>query len=1179
MASGQLNLVLRHLHALVNAERAGELTDAELVRQFTNQRDETAFAALVHRHGPLVLSVCRRLLHDYHEAEDAFQATFLVLARKAAGIHQPELVVSWLHKVAYRIAIKVLAESARRRDQERQACPMRPPKPDTEVTLQELRLVLDEELQRLPEKYQAPLMLCYLEGKSHAEAARHLGWPLGTIKGRLARGRELLRARLTRRGMALSVGSLTAVLAENTAPAATLPAGLMASTVRAAIMFSVGKATTAGEISAKVAALAEGTIRAMVATKVKASVMFVVAVGFLAVGGGLGAYHALGAKPQAAEAVGAEKPVVVEDGPGVDKKQARTDLYGDPLPPGAIARLGTNRLRHPNLRVAGIPVKGTFSADGQVLTTSGLSALRMWDTATGKLLRKIPEDQEIAEDQWLFCSTAGRFLATHSGQSINLRDPKTGQIVKSIRTGSQPLAFSHDDKLLVDSSLDLWEIATGKHLVSLSGHAGRVYSAAFTLDGKTLVTVDWPTGALASAKICRWDVATGTLRKSLDALVPQGRTMRLSPDGQTLAVAPSSREPVSLWDTETGRERVKLQGEFAHACPPVSCGQSNGLAFAPDGKTLATDYWAEERAADGTVSLWDAGTGQLIRRFQASTGATSNLQFAPDGRTLLGSGFGPRFHLWDTLTGQELGVTQSHVDEIHSLALTPDGKRLVSYADDTVRLWEISTGRPLRVVARDPLGLYCMALTPDGRAVLSGGYSRLRLIELETGKELRSFLLDEHAEKLPKLGWRSGHSAYRLGVSADGRRAASLSSAVRQTQPNMVDFVHVVHVWDMATARAITQREMGFAPGVQFLGFSPGVQDLAAVVSPPQGGWTEAQIAIQDALTGRQLRIVPQPDEFKHMDAFSPDGRTFVTTTSWVKNTDKGIEFGPAVLHFWELATGKERLIIRFPEGHGEYQYVQIAFGPDSRTLATARRDGILQLWDVATGKELFRRAGPVWPAGEDSSVTAMALSPDGKLLVTGHHDSTILVWDLSIAMQPDALGGGQREKKDLEGWWSDLAGPDAAKAYRAIWSLAAAPTQSVPMLRDYLHPAEPASAEKVKRLIKELDSKEFQVREAASRRLAELGEQTEPLLEAVLKAKPTLEQRRRIEQLLSAIPMLQPPEQLRGSRAIEVLEHVGTPDAQDVLTTLGKGAPEARVTREAKASLERLAKRAAARP
>jgi HEAT repeat protein len=134
-------------------------------------------------------------------------------------------------------------------------------------------------------------------------------------------------------------------------------------------------------------------------------------------------------------------------------------------------------------------------------------------------------------------------------------------------------------------------------------------------------------------------------------------------------------------------------------------------------------------------------------------------------------------------------------------------------------------------------------------------------------------------------------------------------------------------------------------------------------------------------------------------------------------------------------------------------------------------------------------------------------------------------------------------------------------------------------MLRDYLHPAEPASAEKVKRLIKELDSKEFQVREAASRRLAELGEQTEPLLEAALKAKPTLEQRRRIEQLLSAIPMLQPPEQLRGLRAIEVLEHIGTPEAQDVLTTLGKGAPEARVTREAKASLERLAKRAAARP
>jgi hypothetical protein len=336
---------------------------------------------------------------------------------------------------------------------------------------------------------------------------------------------------------------------------------------------------------------------------------------------------------------------------------------------------------------------------------------------------------------------------------------------------------------------------------------------------------------------------------------------------------------------------------------------------------------------------------------------------------------------------------------------------------------------------------------------------------------------------------------------------------------------------------------------------------------------TTRQIAIEDVLTGRHSVILPQPDTFCYVYTFSPDGRTFVTTTSSAKNTDQGTEFGPDVMHFWELATGKERLLVRSSEAGWKHHFAQIAFGADGRTFATARRDGVLQLWDAATGKELFSRAG------SDSTVTALAISPDSKLLVTGHSDSTILVWDLATAKKPGSLEAGESGKKELEGWWSDLAGADAAKAYTAFWTLAARPSQAVPMLRDRLQPAKPVSADDVNRLIAELDNKEFGKREAASRQLAELGEQTEPLLEAALKAKPTLEQRRRIEQLLSAIPMVQPPERLRGSRAIEVLEHVGTPEAQDVLTTLGKGAPEARVTREAKASLERLAKRAASRP
>jgi RNA polymerase sigma factor (sigma-70 family) len=179
-----------------------DLTDTQLLKRFARQKDEAAFAALVRRHGPMVLAVCRRVLHDAHDAEDAFQATFLVLVRKARFIARPELLANWLYGVAYRVAVKARANANRRSAHERRAGAMTSVGSAPERIGSELRAVLDAELSHLPEKYRAPLVLCYLEGKTNEQAARLLGWPTGSISGRLARARELLRERLVSRGLA-----------------------------------------------------------------------------------------------------------------------------------------------------------------------------------------------------------------------------------------------------------------------------------------------------------------------------------------------------------------------------------------------------------------------------------------------------------------------------------------------------------------------------------------------------------------------------------------------------------------------------------------------------------------------------------------------------------------------------------------------------------------------------------------------------------------------------------------------------------------------------------------------------------------------------------------------------------------------------------------------------------------
>jgi RNA polymerase sigma factor (sigma-70 family) len=282
----QISEVVQRLRrATLRQDEAG-LTDGQLLGRFIEQRDEAAVAALVRRHGPMVWGVCRRILRAHHDAEDAFQATFLVLIRKAGSVRKREIVGNWLYGVAHQTALRARATAAKQFARERQVVDMPEPAVKEPEVSGGLQAVLDQELSRLPEKYRVGIVLCDLEGKTRKVVARQLGLPEGTLAGRLTRGRAMLAKRLARHGLAVSGGTLAAVLSQQAASAC-VPTSVVSSTIKAVALVAAGQAA-AGMISAKAIALTEGVLKAMLMSKLKAvmTVLFV-ALGMVVFGGEL----------------------------------------------------------------------------------------------------------------------------------------------------------------------------------------------------------------------------------------------------------------------------------------------------------------------------------------------------------------------------------------------------------------------------------------------------------------------------------------------------------------------------------------------------------------------------------------------------------------------------------------------------------------------------------------------------------------------------------------------------------------------------------------------------------------------------------------------------------------------------------------------------------------------------
>jgi RNA polymerase sigma factor (sigma-70 family) len=336
MATNQLNQVIQTLRgATLPFEETG-LTDGQLLESYIRSREETALAALVRRHGPMVWGVCSRVLRGHHDAEDAFQATFLVLVRKAASIAQRDKLANWLYGVAHQTALKARATGARRSAREKQVAIMPEPVPPRQELWHELHGLLDQELSRLPDKYRAVIVLCDLEGKTRKDAARHFRLPEGTVASRLATARSMLAKRLARAGLMVSGAVLGTVLTRQGA-SASVPLQVASTTIKAASLFAAGQVTAPGVLSVKAVALAQGALKTMLLTKLKIATAVLVTLAVLSAGATALAHHLLSGPPpstlppQAPVVQPPKEKAVLAQQPANQSAPPKKELTGPPL--------------------------------------------------------------------------------------------------------------------------------------------------------------------------------------------------------------------------------------------------------------------------------------------------------------------------------------------------------------------------------------------------------------------------------------------------------------------------------------------------------------------------------------------------------------------------------------------------------------------------------------------------------------------------------------------------------------------------------------------------------------------------------------------------------------------------------------------------------------------------------
>jgi RNA polymerase sigma factor (sigma-70 family) len=1082
--------LLQHIRRLAG-DPSGTPSDGELLRRYLAARDEAAFAALMRRHGPMVFSVCQSVLRQRDDAEDAFQAAFLILARKAGSVRRHEGLGGWLQRVAYRVALKARADNFRRQQGEAKTARSAVAEPSSdELSWGELRAFLHAELAALSESLRAPLVLCYLEGRTQEEAAQQLGWSLATVRGRLQRGREKLRWRLERRGVALTAALGAALtgqtLAEAAVPSSTLP-------------------TTAA------IALARGFLRPLLPIKLALlSVLVTISV----VAGGMALRSP--AEPRPLES----GPIAANSVEKQAEPRPAVDAHGDPLPEGAVARLGTVRFNH------GEGLHSLFfSSDGKTIFSEGGGSIRIWDAGTGKERDRIRMDKVY----FAFPTTLladGKTLITLS-EGIDNRDVATFWDLaekKRIRTKELPvrrsvLSTDHQDSLSPDGKLcvmhvhtpvhvQVSEVTTGKILYQLANNSKTFLSVAF-IDNDHLVSAD------EKNRLEIWEARTGKRFRQLPHDAPI-RYLLASPDGRWLAGLEQRPSPfgrnveqdiVYLWDVKTGKAKHSLRAKpkywFTNVC------------FSPDSKTLLTSSRRPQEPDE--VVLWDVATGRRLLPFDTASGIRADIAaISPDGGRLAAvyapGGYTSKFDLWDLKNGHPLTTEDSrHLQWLTAVALAPTGDRAVITGQRSISLWEASSGRRLHSFDLPSSTLYQPSLSSDGRFAavtfrLKGEEFHVLIWDIAAGKCL-------HTLRFPGINQQ---------INSAFAPDSSLLATWHPGEPTVVRF------WDVRSGkqvRSFEEKKAGWAGQMTFTAdgkalFIAGKRVVAYEVASGKElfSWRLKPLADPKAFTtsvgGGRMQ---EEDRIGWRTLAISPGGTRIAAIMWGDFTHQPQENRLAL---YDAHSGK--LLLRWNDsGMPTPQFEHMAFSPDGQLLASS--DGhVVHLWETATSKLIHTFKG------HQSYIHALAFRHDDRRLASASYDSTVLIWD--VTGQP-AKESALTEAK-LKECWNDLAGEDAGRAHRAVWTLIRAPRESIPFLKAHLHPVKSVRREQLDRWVRDLDAGAFETREKAVAELEKIGELAEPALRRDLANKPTLEQRRRIEPMLAKLETALPsPETLQSLR------------------------------------------------